>query len=154
MKLILTVDTEADNQWETGASLTTTNLEHVPRFQALCERFEFPPTYLCTYEVVTSTAFNETLRHPMRAGRAEIGAHLYARYDEPPVLLSGGAWHFRGPIACPFTNGALDRLFRQAGWLTFRAGGQLMGKSNDPTLHRLLRERDWCFFAGDSDTDR
>ena len=40
MKLILSVDTEADNQWETGASLTTTNLEHVPRFQALCERFE------------------------------------------------------------------------------------------------------------------
>ena len=31
---------------------------------------------------------------------------------------------------------------------------QLMGKSNDPTLQRLLSERDWCFFAGDSDADR
>ena len=31
---------------------------------------------------------------------------------------------------------------------------QLMGQSNDPTRHRLLSGRDWCFFAGDSDTDR
>ena len=59
MKLILTVDTEADNQWDAEVELTTDNLGHVPRFQALCDRFEFPPTYLCTHEVVTSAAFNK-----------------------------------------------------------------------------------------------
>ena len=85
---------------------------------------------------------------------AVVLVDLYAKYDEAPILLSGVAGHFRGLVAGPFTGGALDRLFRQAGWLTFPASGQLMGKSNDPTLHRLLRERDWCFFAGDSDTDR
>ena len=83
MKLILTVDTEADNQWESGAELTTANLDHVPRFQALCERFEFPPTYLCTHEVITSAAFDKTLRRPARAGRAEIGAHLHP-WSTPP----------------------------------------------------------------------
>ena len=83
MKLILTVDTEADNQWDAEAELTTDNLGHVPRFQALCERFEFPPTYLCTHEVVTSAAFNQTLRRPARAGRAEIGAHLHP-WSTPP----------------------------------------------------------------------
>lgn len=89
-----------------------------------------------------------------QTGTAVILVDLYAKYDEAPVILSGIAGHFRGLITGPFTGSTLDRLFRQAGWLTFRAGGQLMGKSNDRMLHRLLRERDWCFFAGDSDTDR
>ena len=35
MKLILTVDTEADTQWDAEAELTTYNLGHVPRFQSL-----------------------------------------------------------------------------------------------------------------------
>ena len=107
MKLILAVDTEADNQWETGASLTTTNLEHVPRFQALCERFEFPPTYLCTYEVVTSTAFNETLRRPTRAGRAEIGAHLHP-WSTPPF---DDAWD-RGGRARTYPSELPEDLLR------------------------------------------
>ena len=68
MKLILTVDTEADNQWNVGAELTTDNLSYVPRFQALCEHFEFPPTYLCTYEVVTSALFKGTPRGTMSTG--------------------------------------------------------------------------------------
>ena len=83
MKLILTVDTEADNQWDVGAELTTDNLGYVPRFQALCEHFEFPPTYLCTYEVVTSAVFDGTLGQPARNGHAEIGAHLHP-WSTPP----------------------------------------------------------------------
>ena len=79
---------------------------------------------------------------------------LYAAPDDALIVLSGIAGHVRGLITGPFVGRTLDRLFREAGWLTFRAGGQLMGKSNDPTLHGLLSERDWCFFAGDSDTDR
>ena len=83
MKLILTVDTEADNQWNVGAELTTDNLSYVPRFQALCEHFEFPPTYLCTYEVVTSALFKGTLGQPARDGHAEVGAHLHP-WSTPP----------------------------------------------------------------------
>ena len=84
MKLVITVDTEADNQWDVRAPLATENLACVPRFQALCERFGFPPTYLCTHEVVTSTAFDESLASAARRGRAEVGAHLHP-WSTPPA---------------------------------------------------------------------
>ena len=83
MKLILTVDTEADSQWDTGAKLTTANLDYVPRFQELCEQFEFPPTYLCTHEVITSPVFDRTLAKPTRSGYAEVGTHLHP-WSTPP----------------------------------------------------------------------
>ncbi len=85
MQLILTVDTEADNQWNVHAPLTTANLLRVPRLQQLCDEFGFAPTYLCTYEVVTSDAFAETVTPHAADGRAEIGAHLH------PLPQTGGA---------------------------------------------------------------
>ena len=106
--------------------------------------------------------FASVFRGDRRAGFAVIRqtdtavvlVDLYAGRDDLPIVLRGLTGHFRGLITGPFTGAALDKCFRQAGWLTFPAGGQLMGKSSDPTLHRLLSERDWCFFAGDSDSDR
>ena len=83
MQLILTVDTEADNQWNVRAPLTTANLLRVPRLQQLCDEFGFAPTYLCTYEVATSDSFAETLTQHAADGRAEIGAHLHP-WSTPP----------------------------------------------------------------------
>ena len=33
MKFIITVDTEADNQWKSGGDISLTNIFAVPRFQ-------------------------------------------------------------------------------------------------------------------------
>jgi len=85
MELIVTVDTEADNQWDVTAPQTVANLEAVPRFQRLCEAHGFPPTYLCTYEVVTSGRFAETIGSPATEGRAEVGAHLHP-WSTPPFV--------------------------------------------------------------------
>jgi hypothetical protein len=52
MDVILTIDTEADGQWDRPTRVTTENLEHIPRFQALCARYRLKPTYLCTHEIV------------------------------------------------------------------------------------------------------
>ena len=52
MYFIITVDTEADNQWADPVPKTTENIKFIPRFQALCDRFGFKPTYLCPYEMV------------------------------------------------------------------------------------------------------
>ncbi len=60
MQLISTVDAEADNQWDVEAPQTTANLDAVPRVQRLCDKFGYPPTYLCTHEVVTSPRFRDT----------------------------------------------------------------------------------------------
>ena len=84
MKLIFTIDTEGDNQWDAGLPRSTDNIRFIPRFQDLCDRYRFPPTYLCTYEVVESAAFNEILLPLHKSGRAEIGAHLHP-WTTPPL---------------------------------------------------------------------
>lgn len=83
MRFVITVDAEADNQWDAEAPQTVENLAAVPRFQSLCDRYGFPPTYLCTYEVVTSPAFERTIGAAADAGRAEVGAHLHP-WTTPP----------------------------------------------------------------------
>lgn len=84
MKFIITVDTEADNQWKPVAGhAPVENLRALPRFQALCEAHGFPPTYLCTYEVAAAPSFGATLRAWHESGQAEAGAHLHP-WSTPP----------------------------------------------------------------------
>jgi hypothetical protein len=83
MKLILTIDTEGDNQWDPALPRSTENIRFIPRFQRLCERYDFPPTYLCTYEVVAAQVFDEILLPLHEGNRAEIGAHLHP-WTSPP----------------------------------------------------------------------
>jgi hypothetical protein len=82
MDLIITIDTEADDQWRAPAALTVENLQFVPRFQALCDRYHFKATYLCSYEVVEAPAFR-LLRQFQEQQTAEIGAHLHP-WSNPP----------------------------------------------------------------------
>jgi hypothetical protein len=83
MHVIVTVDTEADNQWDYNEVVTAENLDHIPRFQGLCERYGLRPTYLCTFEVVESPRFESVLRPYQERGAAEIGAHLHP-WTNPP----------------------------------------------------------------------
>jgi hypothetical protein len=83
MKLIITIDTEGDNQWDPALPRSTDNIRFIPRFQDLCERYDFPPTYLCTYDVAAVPAFDEILLPLHENTRAEIGAHLHP-WTSPP----------------------------------------------------------------------
>lgn len=83
MDLIITIDTEADNQWARPKSLTLENKRFLPRFQSLCDRFAFRPTYLCTYEMVVDPEFQDIVGPYQESGRAEIGAHLHP-WTSPP----------------------------------------------------------------------
>lgn len=83
MKFIITVDTEADNQWKNPQEQTLENLRHLPRFQKLCEQYEFIPTYLVTYEVASDIAVAEMLKAWHTKGKAEVGAHLHP-WTTPP----------------------------------------------------------------------
>jgi hypothetical protein len=86
---VVTVDTEADGGWDYHASsrVTVENLNRLPRFQALCERYGMKPTYLCTWEVVRDESFAEIVRW-QDAGRAEIGTHLHP-WTSPPFATPG-----------------------------------------------------------------
>ncbi len=83
MKFILTIDTEADNQWNHGIPLSTENIRHVPRFQELCENYHVKPTYLVTSEICGDEFANSIFRQYLEKATAEIGAHLHV-WTTPP----------------------------------------------------------------------
>src|SRR5262245_7218657 len=80
---LITIDTEGDNLWAAPREVTTENAAWLPRFQALCERFAFRPTYLTNYEMVMDSRFVDFARSAMDRGGAEVGMHLHA-WNSPP----------------------------------------------------------------------
>ncbi len=85
MRVIITIDTEGDNQWDHGRDLTVENITYIPRFQNLCEKFEIKPTYLVTTEVAQDKVAREILATYSRDDKAEIGAHLHS-WSTPPFI--------------------------------------------------------------------
>lgn len=83
MFFIVTVDTEADNQWKSEAELSLSNLAELPRFQDLCEDYSYRPTYLVTYEVADNAEAAQFFKKMHEQNRAEIGAHLHP-WTTPP----------------------------------------------------------------------
>jgi hypothetical protein len=83
VRLAVTIDTEADGQWEPGVPLTTRNVAFWPRFQELCERHGVAPTYLVASEIVEDERARELLGGWAARGAAEIGAHLHP-WTTPP----------------------------------------------------------------------
>jgi hypothetical protein len=85
---LITIDTEGDNIWGRTAEITTRNSVYLPRFQRLCERFEFKPTWLTNYEMAMDSAFVEFGRDLIARGCGEIGMHLHAWHSPPSVPLT------------------------------------------------------------------
>lgn len=80
---LITVDTEGDNLWARPKDVTTRNAEYLPRFQALCEKYGFKPTYLTNWEMANCPAFVELGKDIIRWGAGEVGMHLHA-WNSPP----------------------------------------------------------------------
>ena len=89
MRVIITIDTEGDNQWDHGRDLTVENITYIPRFQNLCEKFNIRPTYLVTSEVAQDKVAREILTAYTKSEKAEIGAHLHS-WTTPPYLEGEG----------------------------------------------------------------
>lgn len=72
------VDTEGDNEWVLHRRIPSVrNLQALPRFQTLCERYGIKPTYVCTYTVAQDDDAVATLKAFVNAGAAEVGTHLH-----------------------------------------------------------------------------
>jgi len=80
---LITIDTEGDNLWSKPRLATTKNACYLPRFQELCEKYGFKPTYLTNYEMANSVTFQKFGKDIIRRGVGEIGMHLHA-WDMPP----------------------------------------------------------------------
>ncbi|MEU9884091.1 deacetylase [Sphaerisporangium sp. NPDC051011] len=94
---IITIDVEEDDAWSGSATGTTRNAAFLPRFQALCDRYGLPPTYLVDWTMATSPAFQEFGRAVLERGRGELGMHLHA-WTTPPILPLTGADHQYKPF--------------------------------------------------------
>ncbi len=100
---IITIDTEGDNLWDRSKSLTTDNARYLSRFQALCDKFSFYPTYLTNYEMAQCPEFQELAQDILRRNTGEIGMHLHA-WDSPPPfsLTENDNYHHPYLIEYPF----------------------------------------------------
>lgn len=89
MYFIITIDTEGDNQWDHGRTLTVENIKYLPRFQDLCEKYNIRPTYLITSEVCKDNFAIELFSGYVKDNVAEIGAHLHS-WTTPPFMDQDG----------------------------------------------------------------
>lgn len=86
---IITIDTEGDNLWNIKdterkiKNITNKNGDYIWRFQELCEKYKFIPTYLTNYEMSQSKNFVELARKGIKENTLEIGMHVHA-WNSPP----------------------------------------------------------------------
>lgn len=80
---IITIDTEGDNQWDLLKESSTENSRYIPRFQELCEKYDFKPTWLTNYEMVKDPFYVEYMKDCLKNNLCEVGMHLHA-WNNPP----------------------------------------------------------------------
>lgn len=81
---IITIDTEGDNLWSKPKNITTQNANYIERFQILCEKHGFKPTYLTNYEMTIDPVFQDFGKTVIENRNGEIGAHIHA-WNSPPI---------------------------------------------------------------------
>lgn len=82
---MITIDTEGDNLWEwkEGMPLQTKNTDFLPRFQNLCNKYNFIPTWFCNWEMVNDPKFVSFAKENLKSRKCEVGMHLHA-WNTPP----------------------------------------------------------------------
>lgn len=82
---IITIDTEGDNLWGSPTEITSHNARFLPRFQELCEQYDFKPTYLTNYEMAIDPDYQRFAKDVLARGTGEVGMHLHA-WNSPPLV--------------------------------------------------------------------
>lgn len=82
---LITVDTEGDNLWDwyKDKCVTTNNASYIPRFQELCEKYNYKPVYLTNYEMCMKDSWVEYANKKAKNNLCEIGLHIHA-WNTPP----------------------------------------------------------------------
>ncbi len=143
---LITIDTEGDNLWRKGRAIRTDNTKYLPRFQQLCERYGFKPTWLTAYEMVEDPAYVEFAKDVVRRGAGEVGMHLHP-WNSPPLkaLTEDDLWHHPYLIEYPrevvvekleYITRLLEERFERK-MLSHRAGRWAMNSHYARQLVRL-----------------
>lgn len=69
-KFLITIDTEGDNlwQWKDGDPIGTDNTKYLPRFQKLCDKYGFKPTWLTNYEMMMDDNYVQFIKEVVNEG--------------------------------------------------------------------------------------
>ncbi|MBS0856613.1 MULTISPECIES: deacetylase [unclassified Tatumella] len=92
---LITIDTEGDNLWQNHRNIATENTRFLPRFQALCEKYQFKPTWLTNYEMARDPAYVEFARDVITRQQGEVGMHLHAWNSPPEYPLTDDDWKWQ-----------------------------------------------------------
>lgn len=84
-KFLITIDTEGDNLWARPQKITTKNARFLPRFQLLCESYDFKPTYFVNFEMAKCQFFRNFGQNIIAKKSGEIGMHLHS-WNSPPII--------------------------------------------------------------------
>ncbi|MCP9757724.1 deacetylase [Aquitalea sp. S1-19] len=87
---LITIDTEGDNLWGDAPVITTKNAHYLPRFQELCEQYNFKPSYLTNYEMAIDPTYQVFAKNVISRNTGEVGMHLHAWNSPPLSPLIGG----------------------------------------------------------------
>ena len=85
-RVLLTVDTEEEFNWDAPFTRDEHGLTHVPqlgRFQEFCEGLKVSPVYLVDWPIATNDAAVEILGDAVARGTAEIGVQLHPWVNPP-----------------------------------------------------------------------
>lgn len=90
---LITIDTEGDNLWRNRSGhVTTENAAYLARFQQLCEKYTFKPTWLTNYEMAIDPVYVDFARDVIARGQGEVGMHLHAWNSPPAFELTDNDW--------------------------------------------------------------
>jgi hypothetical protein len=110
---IITIDVEGDNLWDYrfNDDITTENAKYLPRFQELCEKYEYKPVYLVNYEMANDTFFADFAGKTERAGNCEIGLHLHAWNTPPHYKLEKSCHNYGLPYLIEYPETIMREKF-------------------------------------------
>lgn len=134
---LISIDTEGDNLWEwkPGKKITTENSLYLERFQSLCDKYGFKPTYLTNYEMAADDRFVSFAKKTLGYSGCEIGMHLHAWNSPPDYELKERSDGIES--GCPYLiEYPTDIMEQKIDYLT-RFLGEKFG--NAPIVHRAGR---------------
>lgn len=93
---LITIDTEGDNLWRNRTGIVTTqNAAYLSRFQQLCEKYAFKPTWLTNYEMAIDPVYIDFASDVIARGQGEVGMHLHAWNSPPAYQLTDNDWQYQ-----------------------------------------------------------
>ena len=112
-RMLLTVDTEEEFDWDAPFSATQHSLKHVPaieRFQQFCEGLGISPLYLVDWPIVQDDAAVKLLGDAAKHDKAEIGIQLHPWVNPPHDEKVNTRNSFAGNLPQPLEKSKFEAL--------------------------------------------